>query len=108
MLCLIFSDIHGNLPAFEQVIKKETGIDQYINIGDVVNYGPWSNECVELIESLNCINIKGNHEEYFINGECNVKNVETFKTIYSNKNFDYMSCKKPILLVIDGVSRELV
>lgn len=108
MLCLIFSDIHGNLPAFEQVIKKETGIDQYINIGDVVNYGPWSNECVELIESLNCINIKGNHEEYFINGECNVKNVETFKTIYSNKTFDYMSCKKPILLVIDGVSRELV
>jgi glycosyltransferase involved in cell wall biosynthesis len=37
-----------------------------------------------------------------------LKNVETFKTIYSNKTFDYMSCKKPILLVIDGVSRELV
>lgn len=33
---------------------------------------------------------------------------DTFKTIYSNKTFDYMSCKKPILLVIDGVSRELV
>ena len=37
-----------------------------------------------------------------------LKNIETFKTIYSNKTFDYMSCKKPILLVIDGVSRELV
>lgn len=37
-----------------------------------------------------------------------LKKVETFKTIYSNKTFDYMSCKKPILLVIDGVSRELV
>jgi glycosyltransferase involved in cell wall biosynthesis len=37
-----------------------------------------------------------------------LKNVETFKTIYSNKTFDYMTCKKPILLVIDGVSRELV
>ena len=37
-----------------------------------------------------------------------LKNVETFKTIYSNKTFDYMSCKKPILLVIDGVSRELI
>ena len=33
---------------------------------------------------------------------------DTFKTIYSNKTFDYMSCKKPILMVIDGVSRELV
>jgi putative phosphoesterase len=74
MRCLILSDIHGNLPALEQVIKKEPGIDQYINIGDVVNYGPWSNKCVELIDTLNCINIKGNHEEYFINGECDVEN----------------------------------
>ena len=37
-----------------------------------------------------------------------LKNIETFKTIYSNKTFDYMSCKKPILLVIDGVSRDLI
>ena len=37
-----------------------------------------------------------------------LKNVDTFKTIYSNKTFDYMSCKKPILLAIDGVSRILV
>lgn len=37
-----------------------------------------------------------------------LKKVDTFKTIYSNKTFDYMACKKPILLLIDGVSRELV
>ena len=37
-----------------------------------------------------------------------LKKVDTFKTIYSNKTFDYMSCKKPIFLLIDGVSRELV
>ncbi len=37
-----------------------------------------------------------------------LKKVDTFKTIYSNKTFDYMSCKKPILLAIDGVSRDLV
>ena len=37
-----------------------------------------------------------------------LKRADTFKTIYSNKTFDYMACKKPILLVIDGVSRELV
>lgn len=37
-----------------------------------------------------------------------LKKVGTFKTIYSNKTFDYMSCKIPILLAIDGVSRELV
>ncbi|MBU3659564.1 MAG: glycosyltransferase family 4 protein [Flavobacteriales bacterium] len=37
-----------------------------------------------------------------------LKNVDTFKTVYSNKTFDYMSCKKPILMAIDGVSRKLV
>jgi len=37
-----------------------------------------------------------------------LKRVDTFKTVYSNKTFDYMSCKKPILMAIDGVSRALV
>ena len=37
-----------------------------------------------------------------------LKKVDTFKTVYSNKTFDYMACKKPILMAIDGVSRELV
>lgn len=37
-----------------------------------------------------------------------LKNVDTFKTIYSNKTFDYMSCKIPILMAIDGVSKKLV
>lgn len=37
-----------------------------------------------------------------------LKKVDTFKTIYSNKTFDYMACKRPVLMVIDGVSRKLV
>ncbi len=67
MRTAIFSDIHGNLPALEIAIKNTKNIDRYIVLGDVVNYGPWSNECVELLETLpNCIKILGNHEEYFI------------------------------------------
>jgi glycosyltransferase involved in cell wall biosynthesis len=37
-----------------------------------------------------------------------LKKVDTFKTVYSNKTFDYMSCKRPVLMAIDGVSRALV
>jgi glycosyltransferase involved in cell wall biosynthesis len=37
-----------------------------------------------------------------------LKNVDTFKTVYSNKTFDYMSCKIPILMAIDGVSKKLI
>lgn len=37
-----------------------------------------------------------------------LKKAEIFKTVYSNKTFDYFSCKKPVLMAIDGVSRKLV
>lgn len=37
-----------------------------------------------------------------------LKKAEIFKTIYSNKTFDYFSCKKPVLMAIDGISRQLV
>ena len=44
MRTAIFSDIHGNLPALEIAIKNTKNIDRYIVLGDVVNYGPWSNK----------------------------------------------------------------
>ncbi|MCE6988975.1 glycosyltransferase family 4 protein [Dyadobacter sp. CY323] len=37
-----------------------------------------------------------------------LKKTDIFKTVYSNKTFDYFSCKKPVLMAIDGVSRQLV
>ena len=33
---------------------------------------------------------------------------DTFKTIYSNKTFDYMACNVPIVMAIDGISRKLI
>jgi glycosyltransferase involved in cell wall biosynthesis len=33
---------------------------------------------------------------------------DTFKTVYSNKTFDYFSCRKPVLMAIDGASRTLI
>lgn len=69
MRYLICSDIHGNLPAFEKMIEVEKDYDQFICLGDLVNYGPWGNECIDLALTLpNALIIKGNHEEYFING----------------------------------------
>ncbi len=37
-----------------------------------------------------------------------LKKTDTFKTVYPNKVFDYMSCKKPVLVTIDGITRTLV
>lgn len=68
MKIVVFSDVHGNLPALEKMLKDAGHCDSYICLGDIVNYGPWSNECVELITSLKkCRILKGNHETYFLN-----------------------------------------
>jgi glycosyltransferase involved in cell wall biosynthesis len=37
-----------------------------------------------------------------------LQNNPTFRTVYPNKVFDYMSCARPTLLAIDGVARNLV
>lgn len=34
--------------------------------------------------------------------------IDTFKTVYPNKLFDYMACRRPVILAIDGVARELL
>ena len=77
MKVLIVSDIHGNLPAIEAVLKHEKDWDKLICLGDVVDYGPWSNECVDLLNSIdNCFTIMGNHEQYFIH-----KNYENYGSL---------------------------
>ncbi len=49
--------------------------------------------------------------EYILGADAGLsvlKKADTFKTVYSNKTFDYMACRRPIVMGIDGVSRELV
>lgn len=71
----MFGDVHGNLPALEQMLTTEkNNYDILISHGDVVNYGPWSNECVDLLKEKNCICLRGNHEEFFLNGSYTGKN----------------------------------
>jgi putative phosphoesterase len=84
MRILIISDVHGNLPALELVLKSNHDVDLIISIGDVVNYGPWSNECVELLDTLdNVILLNGNHEKSFLNGYYDGTNIVS-KTFFEH------------------------
>lgn len=94
MIYAILSDIHGNLPALEKVINKTNYVDRYIILGDVVNYGPWSNECVDLIESLdNTIKIQGNHEIYFLEKTINTNN-SLLKNFFSYSFYNFKRFKE--------------
>jgi len=96
MKLLIFGDIHGNLVALEKMLNAEKGqYDIMVCHGDVVNYGPWSNECVELLNNINCPCTIGNHEEAFLAGDYTGKNllVKRFfsQTYKSFNNLDIIS-----------------
>ncbi len=60
----IISDIHSNLEALKTVlleIEKEQ-VDKIFCLGDIVGYGPYPNECIELVKK-NCeIILAGNHD----------------------------------------------
>ena len=64
-------DIHGSYKTLVQVLKKSNfdyENDLLISLGDIVDGGPDSYECVEeLLKIKNRIDILGNHDEWFIN-----------------------------------------
>ncbi len=64
MRLAIFSDVHGNFDAFEQVIKDidASDVDAVISLGDNIGYGPESDRVIKKIKSLNIPSVQGNHE----------------------------------------------
>ena len=60
----VLSDVHGNLHALQAVVAdlREHGVDRWLCTGDVIGYGPFPNECVDLLASLGATVVAGNHE----------------------------------------------
>jgi predicted phosphodiesterase len=64
MKLALISDIHGNLPALEAVLKKidALGADAIVCMGDLVGYGPQPNEVIDLVRSRQIPCVEGNHD----------------------------------------------
>lgn len=64
MRLAIISDIHGNFEALQQVLDqiRDEGVDTVACLGDIVGYGPFPNECIELVRMYCSIVIRGNHD----------------------------------------------
>ncbi|MFH1655130.1 MAG: metallophosphoesterase family protein [Candidatus Omnitrophota bacterium] len=60
----IFSDIHSNLEAFEEVVKayKKEKIDRYLCLGDIVGYAANPKECIAKTKQLKAVVVAGNHD----------------------------------------------
>jgi diadenosine tetraphosphatase ApaH/serine/threonine PP2A family protein phosphatase len=60
----VFGDIHSNLEALEAVLADmdALGIQHRVCLGDIVGYAANPAKCLELVRSLGCPVLKGNHD----------------------------------------------
>jgi predicted phosphodiesterase len=80
MRYLIFSDIHGNLEAFDVLLRfaAKKKIDHYVCLGDLVGYGASPNEIIHKVRKLKPFSIiRGNHDKA-VSGQ---DSIETFNPI---------------------------
>ncbi len=61
----ILGDIHGNLEALTAVVEavRQEGVDEWVQVGDIVGYGPEPSACIDIVRDLGCIVCRGNHDE---------------------------------------------
>jgi predicted phosphodiesterase len=64
MRIALISDIHANLPALEAVLADIDARDVVAtwHLGDLVGYGPWPNETVDLIRQRQIAGVAGNYD----------------------------------------------
>lgn len=103
MKLLILSDIHGNLTALNEVMNyiKDIRLDALALLGDFIDYGPHSNEVVEIISQLELpviCNIRGNHERAILNDDYTrfssprgVESAKYTKSILTGKTLEYLN-----------------
>lgn len=70
-LVYVISDIHGEYEMFKTLLEDyEPSLQQLVLIGDLLDRGPRSKECLllgkQLVEQHNAIYLKGNHEDLFL------------------------------------------
>ena len=58
----VISDVHGNLPALEAVCEAMPAVDGVLCPGDVVGYNPWPAACIDRVQEMGAVTVRGNHD----------------------------------------------
>ena len=66
----VITDIHGNIEALTAILNdiKEKNVDDIFCIGDTIDIGPNSKECIDKLIENNVKMTLGNHELYLLRG----------------------------------------
>jgi len=101
----IISDIHSNYIALENCIKflKKNNVDAIYNLGDSIDYFPYSEKVFDLLKSNNVFSVLGNHDA-MVTGildpiDSSEKIFRTRETIQkiSKENFNWLKLKSPFI-----------
>jgi len=107
----LIADIHSNLLALEAVLEtiKKKGVKKILNAGDIVGYGPWPNEVVDLVRRSGFLSIRGNHDHAVLVGEYGWFNESAATAakwttgIIEDSNSEYLDrLKREEVIEIDG------
>lgn len=93
MKIALIADVHANLEAFTRILKetKKRKIRKILCLGDIVDYGANSNECIELIRKNKIPTLMGNHD----------LNAVTLERIEWFNSLAQISCKLTNKLLIE-------
>ena len=86
----VITDAHGNLAATEAILNYLDGLgcDEIIHTGDVVDIGPCSRECLELLLSrYNVTLLLGNHDRDFALNEYEARKLSHVPTEHKKQVF---------------------
>jgi predicted phosphodiesterase len=108
---LILADIHANIRAFEAVLEATSNhsLDAIYCAGDIVGYGSYPNECIDMLRQLDATCIRGNHERFVLG----IDDGESFnpmayesgtwtKEVLTEQNMEYLSSLSDELRLDDG------
>jgi predicted phosphodiesterase len=111
MKYLIFSDIHSNLEAFEELLQLKVvkEADKCLFLGDLVGYGASPDETITLFREMgNISSIRGNHDKVIANLESSslfnpvaAFSAEWSKLHISQSNQDYLKNLKKGPEIVD-------
>ncbi len=77
----LIADIHSNAVALAAVLKNMGDVDAIICAGDIVGYGPYPNETIELLKKHNVKCVMGEHDRAILTGDTEWFNTVTADTL---------------------------
>ncbi len=85
----IFADIHGNIYAFEEMLKslKKESVELYVFCGDICGYYYYQNEIIDILREMdNLICVAGNHDRMFLRILHDKAFSDEYRTLYGKSS----------------------